>query len=1097
MNNHISHIRQFCFEHKKRLQRHALSVQSASVAAIFFFVAAAVQIWFSFFPWTMLTLVWDLSVIGFLCSLMVAAFNIYIRKPISLKTTAHALERSLPNKHQTLSVALELLDNPNESNPLWSMAIENAAQSLILYPKTITPRFSLKKIVPLSLSALLCFVSMFATANKCFSYWQLPFSYFQTINLTVSPGTVHIAKGKSCVLRCAAANGKYPSGTIALSSFGNNTLTEKLLVPDSVGNFSLRIDSVVQSFTYTFSIGKKQTVADTIFVAQKPLVSGLSVRLVPPSYTGLKPAIIADGQGNFAAYPGTKAFVRLESSNPLRTAACVFASDDSLQCSVLGMKASGEFMVKNHSSYTFSLVDTFGQKSDSLPFFSIEIIEDLAPTISFIKPHANKTCDPSVAETLMIEAIDDIGIKDVSVFARKNREQPVLFSDIKPSMSQPLQKAMGITVRLNFQRFSLYPNDTLFYWASAQDNRAYGGPQKTSTDTFFFRVPSFDEIHEQIANEQDATEQTMRSVKKKQDDIQKSVASLLQTTKNKQSLSWEQKQIAKDLQNAVNAQTDSLQKALDSFKEAVDNIKKQQSMPQELLNKMNQIQQELEALRKQFGDSLLFAKSKTEETISMEDLKKSLEQFKSQMPELSQRLDNALKFIAMMKRDGELAKLASEARELAKQQHDIATMPQNNAECKAKQKDQTSAVGSLLSKIDAQANQKPDSALFGRKDLPSLSKLKEQQSAMRSQMSSSQMPQASKQEEMSATLSSLADDLMNLQSTAMTKKMESDRRILLSMAHDALSLSDWQHMLNDNVNEPNSEAGDIATTQTAVKSSLQNSSGKLDSLAMTSPQSMVAISKAYGKCIADIDANLGFLSSSNAPMLSTEPQNSMNELAKTIFDALNAMANNQGGQSGGASSMMQGMRKLSQKQASLNSLTGELLQRMLGKGSSQGESGNPQFSKNGQAGGEAARSEAQAQQKEIADALKKLADKYGKEAGPSLDSKAKELEQEARRLAKQFDSPSPELVDRQDKFLSRMLETTLSQHKQDEGKEDRTSTSAKNIFSESTPASPASANRGADKFYRMRQKAFMGIFPEAYRFSVKNYFDSLGVLYLK
>jgi hypothetical protein len=78
-----------------------------------------------------------------------------------------------------------------------------------------------------------------------------------------------------------------------------------------------------------------------------------------------------------------------------------------------------------------------------------------------------------------------------------------------------------------------------------------------------------------------------------------------------------------------------------------------------------------------------------------------------------------------------------------------------------------------------------------------------------------------------------------------------------------------------------------------------------------------------------------------------------------------------------------------------------------------------------------------------------------------------------------------------------MLETTLSQHRQDEGKEDRISQSAKTVFGPAPGPQTPETGYGTDSFYRLRQRAFMGNFPESYRLPVKNYFDSLGVLFLK
>ena len=109
----------------------------------------------------------------------------------------------------------------------------------------------------------------------------------------------------------------------------------------------------------------------------------------------------------------------------------------------------------------------------------------------------------------------------------------------------------------------------------------------------------------------------------------------------------------------------------------------------------------------------------------------------------------------------------------------------------------------------------------------------------------------------------------------------------------------------------------------------------------------------------------------------------------------------------------------------------------------------------------------------------------------------KDLEDEARRIAQSLQHPEKDLTDHQDRFLARMLQTTLSLHQKDEGKEERVSHSAKEIFTEQEPVAPGALSLDPDTFYRLRRKAFEGNFPESYRGSVKTYFDSLGVRYLK
>jgi hypothetical protein len=258
--------------------------------------------------------------------------------------------------------------------------------------------------------------------------------------------------------------------------------------------------------------------------------------------------------------------------------------------------------------------------------------------------------------------------------------------------------------------------------------------------------------------------------------------------------------------------------------------------------------------------------------------------------------------------------------------------------------------------------------------------------------------------------------------------------------------------------------------------------------------------RSYDNAAASINSQIALLSGSNQHGFAREPQADLGAIAGAALDALRQLSGQSGNQSGGMGGMMSGLKRLSSKQAMLNAATGELLRQMLGAGGEKPGQGTPREEGDGAPGEGAsgAKREAAAAQKAIADELKKLADSYGKDAGASLDTKVKSLEDEARKLSAMFNNPSQELIDRQDRFLSRMLETSLSQHKQDEGKEERKSQSAQTTFaSHQIDSALVHGYGGLDAFYRLRQSAFSGGFPESYRGAVNSYFDSLGVLFLK
>jgi hypothetical protein len=97
-----------------------------------------------------------------------------------------------------------------------------------------------------------------------------------------------------------------------------------------------------------------------------------------------------------------------------------------------------------------------------------------------------------------------------------------------------------------------------------------------------------------------------------------------------------------------------------------------------------------------------------------------------------------------------------------------------------------------------------------------------------------------------------------------------------------------------------------------------------------------------------------------------------------------------------------------------------------------------------------------------------------------------------------LENPTPALGQQQEQFLSRMLQSTLSVHRQGEGKEQRKSEGARLSFSplEGSPPVVPQNYGDADSFYRLRNRALEGNVPREYLGVVKSYFDSLGVLFL-
>jgi hypothetical protein len=1101
MNQHLKEVTLFVRMLRRRFATAALARRYLTILATACAGCALVQVLFAVFPWVALPVLWDLLIAALAAGAAASALDIFWWRRPGLAAVASIAESQARLPHPWLSLSLELSHSkPAGSADLAASVYENGASVIPLCPSRPSVTGLRRLGIALALSAAALVLSGLFLQPRCAAFWKLPFSYFSPVRAAVWPGTVHVPTGALCTVRLSPALPYFPSCRLVCSALDGTPVANTLLSPGDSGRFSLSLGAITRSVAYQFTLGNTAFPPDTLFVVPKPQLSGLRILVTPPRYTGLKPAALPEGQGNFAAYPGTKAHFYLSAPYPLKRAKFVSPGADTLALSVTGCEAEGEVVVASRRSYTFALADTFGQASDSIPLFSIEVIPDAPPSVYFEKPGRNKDCSAAMRETLWVEAIDDIGIRSMSVATQKNSEPAVPYIQRVYSQQDSMVKLARLELPLALSGFSLYPGDTLRYWANACDNRVFHGSQCVASDTFFFRVPSFEEIHEQVSQEQDYTEHALQSAQRKNSDLQQSVANLVQSAQGKKSLSWEQQQIVRDLKQEMAAQADSLSKAVQSFREAVDKLKQEQSVPSDLLSKMNEVQKAIEELRQQYGDSLLFSMPKGNESVSMRDLQQSLEKLKNTLPDLASRLETTLKFLQALKRDQALARLAANAERLAREQQDAASLPRDAGECLSKQENVSKGVDGLLSEINKNTQQS-DSALFSKNQLPALDKLCPLQKSMQSRLGSKVLPSKDDMNAMAGSLSSLAENLSDMQSSAMARRFGKEREVLLDITHDALSMARMQQSIAETSRSPDGSAGETAELEQNLSSALSSSMEKMNRLTMVSPQSLLSLKKSYDHAAASLRDAISLLSGANRQIFSEGPASDLGAIAQTSLDALGQLSGESQAQSSGMGGMMSGLRRLSSRQALLNAATGELLRGMLGEGGTEGNEGKGSKQAGGGkqgSGSQRAKAQAAAAQKAIADELKRLADKYGKEAGASLDKKARELEDEARKLSTMFANPSQELRDRQDRFLSRMLETSLSQHKQDEDKEQRTSQSAKSAFSpQQDDLGAANGSRGLDTYYRLRQRAFAGNFPESYRFSVKSYFDSLGVLFLK
>jgi hypothetical protein len=1085
----VTLLSRFVLAYRRRLIGWRIARTGLIVAVAVLSFIAILQAVFAFFPWTLLPLLLDTVVaLSLILYLAYSAAAVTVCAP-RLVETARSIESRRAKNPSFLSLSLELGADPrSRDNPFTHATIARAIADLPSYPRSPhPPRHRVFMSVAALCLGLWCATSPLLTP-KLIDYWDLPFTRYAKREVTVSPGTTTVRTGATVDLILDLKGAKYPSSRLLIVSPGEGRRTNLLLRPDSNGRFAYRCDSITASLVYRFSPGALSLEPETLTVAPRPRLQGLAVTVSPPAYTKKPPVTLAQAQGNFDAYIGSRARIAITSSRLAR--AWLVCGRDSLPLAVKGDDAVGELAVKGSAAYTFSLLDTLGQESDSLPLFHISAIPDEPPLVQIVKPGFNKALEPEQVETLHVEGVDDIGIRAMALKWHPGGERAGLMG----AHELPVKGAPAVANVFFIWRLAellLYPGDTVYYWAEVTDTRPGGVSRTGISDTFWFRIPSFQERMENAAETRDHAEKTLGAVRDKQGEIGRELENVVKAAAKKNELSWEQKQILRDVKKALEAQSDSLAQALQSLQKNIEQLKQEGAIGEEIARKFDKVRAAVDELTKQYGDSLFFAMKDIEKPISWKEMRAAVQKVQSMLPKMEEELDNVLKFLEMLKQDRKLAELAMRAEQLSKEQSALLKSDRSPEAKMDRQSDLLEAI-KRLEKDAAEAAQSQEADRNSLDSLQSKQRLDSLSKAMQSRLSQRQTPTGESMNQMSGSLLSLSQDLMQMMNFNLAGRMEQERKALLSLSRDALMLADWQQELQHDAETSSRDPAARARSEQALKDALRKSMAEADKLSMVPPDQMLAIGRGYKDALSSIEDVIDALGTSDGSSAMSASGATLGSLANSLLSALSNLENGQQSSCSGGACMMPGLRKISGRQAAINSMTADLLRQMLmgSQGMQPGGEGSGQEA-------EQARRAAQQAQQAIADQLKDLAQQYGKEAGESMRSRVGDLEEEARRMAALLSRPTTEITERQDRFLARMLETTLSMHRQGEGKEEWKSRTAEKTMSDPVAIEPGKALRDIDAFHLLRQKAFSGNFPEGYRAALRAYFEALSERYLK
>lgn len=943
------------------------------------------------------------------------------KKSASLTQIANRIDNCSNDQSDTVQNALDFISQNTNGNPL---IIKRYCQNAELRVESTPFPYNKKPLSSLLLPSICLIIGtlilfFFQTDEmiktfKLFRANSIQEQVYQK-HIEVKPGNLDIARNSNITIEILNPEKelKYSLWT----SSGAQWKKEDLL------NHYKMLYNIDQNFRYY--IRSQHGQSDTFFVhiIDEPIVKNMNVKINYPAYTGLKSEYRPNTDGNFSVLQGSSVSLDIETDETVNQASIVFNDKSFSQLKKIGKKNwETQFKALSSFSYHFNLTNKLNVTSKPVPR-NITVIPDRAPEIQITYPARDTILPQNLKYSISFMANDDFNLRNLKIFYQVNNQinKDVL---IKKNTETSL---LEMNYFLDLDEFFLLPGDQITYWLEIEDNAPI--PQKASTKKYILKFPSMEEIFEnneeiEKSNKDNLTK-ALEESKKLQDEFEKKRRELLR----KQEPNWDDKkevqQMAKKQEN-ISEMVDNVAK---EYQKMINDLDKNQALNQDLLQKMQKIQEIMEEINTPELQKMMQDLQKNLNSMNPEALKKTMENFKFSMEDYAEKLQQTLELLESVKKEMSVQKLTEMSKELEKMQsglNDKTDQAKNTKDLANEQKAINEKLNKLMEEMDKSKDLfNSDKDQDNKKQLDEMMDdikkegLKQDMDSALEQMEQNQKSNAQKMQKSSLQkMAKLSAKLDKMKSGMGGSDAQEMMEILQATIRRLLLFSKLHENLNNQyTHDPFPIMQEMIANYEGIQLSLQNLYSVPQILLMLGQKFFYDTNetqKSYRDFFNEVKENRLF----NTKKIMSDIQKGINLM---VFDLIQAMNNMQGGGGGGGGmqSLMQQLQQMGQEQMAMNMMTQSMMQQMMGQGNQMSQQTRQQMQR------------LASDEQRLADNLKRTL---------QTNPEAQKQTQQVNKLIEELEAISKQLkqgrldqniLDRQNQIMSKLLDIEKSVQKRE------------------------------------------------------------------
>ena len=661
-----------------------------------------------------------------------------INRYLSNEQAARQIGEHFPEVSDKLLNIIQLEQLSDNENELLMASINQKSQQISMIPFASAIDYSKNRkyyryaIVPaVIIMLLLVFLPQFITESSAriirYNKDFIPEAPFQ---FELANENLRAFKGESYTITVKTTGSAIPENLYVWSN--NRKVKAEQTKP---GTFEYVFNLLQADTDFKFEAENLLSEDYTIEVVSRPSISLFSLNLDFPAYLKRDREVI-ENSGNISIPEGTKVTWNFQTESTNSVVLNFTKLEETVEAeSAGGSSFTYEKTFKGSTPYAIRLQNQYSSNRDSLNF-AIETIKDRFPEISL-----EQYQDTVLFKNLVLAGniSDDYGFARLSFHYKYESE--------KEYTVVPFEINRSLTTQSYYQVFDLdsarvKAGSELSYYMQVIDNDGVNGNKSSKTGTYSFKIPSQDEIEEDLEKSAQQVQNDIDKTLKEAQELNEKIEEADERLKTKKQLDWQDEKLMQDI---LKQKQELAEKVEDLKKEnQLNNMKREQFSPQNenIQNKMEQLQEIMENIldeeTKKLYDEL---RQLLEEQADISEFREKIEDLKNREGDLEKELERTLELFKKLQFD---MKLEENIQDLQKQIED----QENLSEETKNRKNDTEE----LSKEQGQEKEETDELEEQLNDLNELNQQRENPDAlpedMKQQLDSIQQEQQNAQEQL-------------------------------------------------------------------------------------------------------------------------------------------------------------------------------------------------------------------------------------------------------------------------------------------------------------------------------------------------------------